>query len=61
VTEKWKQIGSFADGVVYANGNKRKLVIPNNPEIYFELDTKKVWWQRYFRRKKDVDKSGTDS
>lgn len=52
--EKWKQIGFFADGVVYANRNKRKLVIPNSPDIYFKLDTKKVSWRRYNRRQKTV-------
>jgi hypothetical protein len=44
--KKWKEAGCFADGIVYASGNKRKLVIPRKPDICFEPDTKKVWWNQ---------------
>jgi hypothetical protein len=43
--EEWIKITEFAHGVVYASGNKRKLVIPNHPDIFFETDTKEVTWQ----------------
>jgi hypothetical protein len=38
----WKEVCHYADGIVYAYGNKRKLVIPNYPVIYWDVDTKEV-------------------
>ncbi len=43
--KRWKEVCQFANGIVYASGNIRKLVIPNHPDIYFELDTKGVRWR----------------
>ena len=40
----WKKVGKYASGTVYACGTVRKLIIPECPAIYLELDTKKVWW-----------------
>lgn len=42
--KQWKRIGNYAQGTIYARGDERKLVIPNCPVIYYELDTQKVWW-----------------
>jgi len=43
--KRWKEVCQFANGIVYASGNKRKLVIPNHPYIYFEIDKKEVRWR----------------
>ena len=43
--KRWKKVADFANGIVYASGNKRKLVIPNHPDIYFDIDTKEVRWR----------------
>jgi hypothetical protein len=56
---KWKKVGYFADGVVYAHGNRRKVVLHHSPDVYFELDTKKVWWAQGTRHPEPV-KSGKD-
>ena len=42
--KEWKKVGKYARGTAYACGNRRKLVVPNCPAVYLELDTKKVWW-----------------
>ncbi len=42
--KRWKSIGHFGNRIVYASGNKRKLVIPNYVDIYFETDKREVWW-----------------
>jgi hypothetical protein len=42
--KKWEKESSFANGVIYASGNERKFVLPNCPDIYFELDKKTVRW-----------------
>ena len=39
-------MGHYARGVIYGSGNERKLVIPNCPVIYFDLDTNKVYWRQ---------------
>ena len=41
----WQEVCHFGDGIVFACGNERKLVIPNCPVIYFNTDTKKVRWR----------------
>lgn len=41
----WRKVCDFANGIVYASGNRRKLVIPNHSDIYFEVNTKEVWWR----------------
>lgn len=55
--QKWKKAGYFADGIVYASGNKRKLVMPCKPDIYFDLDTKKIWWNPNTRNDRLVESS----
>ena len=42
--KRWKKISDFANGVIYASGNERKIVLPNCPDIYFELDKNTVRW-----------------
>ena len=42
--KKWAKLSCFANGVIYASGNERKIVLPNCPDIYFELDKKTVRW-----------------
>lgn len=42
--ERWKKVCNFANGVVYASGNRRRLIIPNHPDIFFEVDKKEVRW-----------------
>ncbi|HEY98339.1 MAG TPA: hypothetical protein G4O16_09205 [Dehalococcoidia bacterium] len=42
--KEWKKVCDFANGIVYASGNQRKLVIPNHPDIFFKLDTKEIRW-----------------
>lgn len=42
--KRWRKVCDFANGIVYAYGNRRKLVIPKHPDIYFEVNTKEVWW-----------------
>ena len=42
--KEWQKVGYFADGVVYACGKDHKIVIRGCPVIYYEMDTKKVWW-----------------
>lgn len=61
--KRWKKVADFANGIVYASGNKRKLVIPNHPYIYFEIDTKEVRWRpgtgnRKPTRLKKVERDG---
>ena len=34
--KEWKKFDYLADGVIYACGNKRRIVIPGNPVIYYE-------------------------
>lgn len=42
--KEWRKVSNFANGIVYAYGKHRKLVIPNHPDIFFELDTKEIRW-----------------
>jgi hypothetical protein len=42
--KEWRKVSNFANGIVYASGKHRKLVIPNYPDIFFELDTKEIRW-----------------
>jgi hypothetical protein len=44
--QKWKKVGYWAGGIVYASGNIRKVIMPRKPDIYFEMDTNKVWWNQ---------------
>ena len=50
----WKKVGNYARGTVYACGNRRKLVVPNCPAVYFELDTNKVWWDTNHNRNTSI-------
>ena len=36
--KEWKKVNCFADGVIYACGNKRKIVTPGNPAVYYEVE-----------------------
>ena len=51
--KEWKIVGKYERGTAYACGNQRKLVVPNCPVVYFELDTKKVWWDTDHHRNKE--------
>jgi hypothetical protein len=42
--KRWKKVSNYANGVIYAAGNERKIVQPNCPDIYLELDKKTVRW-----------------
>jgi hypothetical protein len=42
--KRWKKVSNFANGVIYASRNERKIVLPNCPDIYLELDKKTVRW-----------------
>jgi|GEM_PF-5462602 len=44
---KWKKVGYYQQGVVYALGSERKVVMPNCPVVHLKLDTKEVWWHQY--------------
>lgn len=42
----WKKVDCFAEGVIYACGNRRKIVSPGKPDIYYELGAHEVRWYR---------------
>ena len=42
--KEWKKVDYFAEGVIYACGNERKIVTPGKPDIYFEVKPKEVRW-----------------
>jgi hypothetical protein len=42
--EKWKKVGNFAGGVIYACGNKRRIVSPGLQEIHYEINAQDVRW-----------------
>ena len=33
----WKKVCYFADGVIYACGDRRKVVLPEQLDVYYEL------------------------
>jgi len=55
--KEWQKVGYYRQGVVYALGNERKVVIPNCPVIHLKLDTKEVWWYRNTNRSKTIGSS----
>ncbi|MFC2001196.1 hypothetical protein ACFLUZ_01680 [Chloroflexota bacterium] len=42
--KEWKKVTFFADGVIYACGNKRKIVTSGNTAVYYELKGQDVRW-----------------
>ena len=42
--KKWKKVDYFAEGVIYACGNQRKIVTPGKPDVYFEVKGEEVRW-----------------
>ena len=42
----WMKVCCFADGVIYAWGNKRKVVIPGNLDVYYEAKAQEIRWYR---------------
>ena len=44
--KEWKKVDCFADGVIYACGNKRKIVTSGTIAIYYEIKGQQVWWYR---------------
>ena len=44
--KEWKKVNCFADGVIYACENKRKIVTPGNPAVYYEVEGLAVRWYR---------------
>ena len=44
--KEWKKVAYFANGVIYTCGNKRKIVIPGNLDIYYEVKTQEARWYR---------------
>ena len=40
--KEWKKVDYFANGVIYTCGNKRKIVIPGNLDIYYEVKTQEA-------------------
>ncbi len=44
--KEWKKVDCFADGVIYACGNKRKIVTSGNSAVYYEIKGLEVHWYR---------------
>lgn len=42
--KEWQKIGYLGDGVIYACGNKRKVITHANPAIYYELKGCEIRW-----------------
>jgi hypothetical protein len=42
--KKWKKVSNYANGAIYASGDERKIVLPDCPDIYLELNMKTVRW-----------------
>jgi hypothetical protein len=39
--KEWKKITSFAEGVIYARGNERKMLLPGNSAVYYKVNREK--------------------
>ena len=41
--KEWRKIGYLAEGIIYACGNKRRISIPGNRDIYYEVTNHEGW------------------
>ena len=42
--KEWKKIGYLAEGIIYTCGNKRRISILGNRDIYYEITNHEGWY-----------------
>lgn len=50
--KEWKKVTIFAEGVIYARGNERKVVLPGNNAVYYNVSREKSYTRSTVKSRK---------